>query len=901
MAHSRPARRAGSPRSATPTRRAAARGRDCGLGRGTATSTSSATLAEVFAAAGVEHTARCSRRSTRGGSRTPISDPDAADLFAACASAGCKIGVLSNTIWPRAEHERIFERDGSSTLIDGAVYTSEITWTKPHPEAFRAALDAVGVADPARAVFVGDRPFDDIHGAAAVGMRTILDPAQRHPAPSSIGHTEGEPDAVVAAPRRRAARRRRLAADSQDVRGLPGLRSMLDRMLVRVLRNLPRAVPPLAGRRRRPATDQHARRAVPAEPERRHHRQRRRARRHRLHRAGRRLDAAVSLVQIVASIAAVFFGARTAMSFGRDLRARLFGKVGTFSAREVAHFGAPSLITRNTNDVQQVQMLVVMACTLMIGAPIMCVGGIVMALREDVGMSLAARRERSGARRRHRHDRPRMVPQFRTMQARIDTVNRVLREQIGGIRVVRAFVREPAGDGRFGRRERRTHRHRHPRRPADGADVPDRDARAQPVQRRGALVRRRTHRRRADADRFADRVPHLPRADPDVGDDGDLHADDGAARGRVRRPRAGGARHRLVRGRRRTIPSRTSHPAHAQVEFRDVDVPLPGRGRAGADRSDAARARRARRRRSSAARARASRRCSRSIPRLFDATAGAVLVDGVDVRDLDPEVLWRRIGLVPQKAYLFTGTVASNLRYGNAGRDRRRAVGRAAHRAGARLRRRRCPAGSRRRSRRAARTCPAASGSGSRSRERSSGVPEIYLFDESFSALDLGTDARLRAALRPVTRDAAVLVVASRISTIIDADQIVVLDGGRRRRPRHATTSCSRPARPTPRSSSRSSRRRMPHERRQPSKDKARSLPQRLPAAGGEARRGGGPPWMGAAMPAEKAMTFGPSARRLLRRLRPERARIAARARARRRQRHAHRSSGRSCSATRPT
>src|SRR5664279_431519 len=152
---------------------------------------------------------------------------------------------------------------------------------------------------------------------------------------------------------------------------------------------------------------------------------------------------AVSFVQIIASAIAVYFGARAAMSFGRDLRTALFHRVGRFSAREIAQFGAPSLITRNTNDVQQVQMLVVMACTLMIGAPIMCVGGIIMALREDLGMSWLLGVSVPVLAIAIGLIVTRMVPQFRMMQQRIDTVNRVLREQIGGIRVVRAFVREP--------------------------------------------------------------------------------------------------------------------------------------------------------------------------------------------------------------------------------------------------------------------------------------------------------------------------------------------------------------------------------------------------------------------------------------------------------------------------
>src|ERR1700686_373265 len=158
---------------------------------------------------------------------------------------------------------------------------------------------------------------------------------------------------------------------------------------------------------------------------------------------------AVTLVQIVCSIAAVYFGARAAMSFGRDVRSAIFHRVGTFSGREVAQFGAPSLITRNTNDVQQVQMLVLMTCTLMVAAPIMCVGGIIMALRQDVGLSwlmlvsIPALVVAIGL------IVVRMVPQFRLMQARIDTVNRVLREQLSGIRVVRAVVRERAEAERF--------------------------------------------------------------------------------------------------------------------------------------------------------------------------------------------------------------------------------------------------------------------------------------------------------------------------------------------------------------------------------------------------------------------------------------------------------------------
>lgn len=156
----------------------------------------SATLAEVFAAVDVEHTEDMLRSFHEWWEPHTFLDPDVPDLFAGLRERGIRIGILSNTIWPRSEHERIFARDGVLGLIDGAVYTSEIPWTKPHPEAFRAAMDAVGVDDPQTAVFVGDRPFDDIHGAKSVGMRAVLVPHSAIPALQK-GHTEGDPDAVV--------------------------------------------------------------------------------------------------------------------------------------------------------------------------------------------------------------------------------------------------------------------------------------------------------------------------------------------------------------------------------------------------------------------------------------------------------------------------------------------------------------------------------------------------------------------------------------------------------------------------------------------------------------------------------------------------------------------------------
>jgi len=156
----------------------------------------SATLAEVFAAVDVEHTDEMLRSFHDWWEPHTFLDPDVPALFTGLRDRGVRIGVLSNTIWPRDEHERIFARDGVLDLIDGAVYTSEIPWTKPHPNAFRAALDAVGVEDPASAVFVGDRLFDDIHGAKSIGMRAVLVPHSDIP-DTQLGPVEGEPDAVV--------------------------------------------------------------------------------------------------------------------------------------------------------------------------------------------------------------------------------------------------------------------------------------------------------------------------------------------------------------------------------------------------------------------------------------------------------------------------------------------------------------------------------------------------------------------------------------------------------------------------------------------------------------------------------------------------------------------------------
>ncbi|GIF69735.1 multidrug ABC transporter ATP-binding protein [Asanoa ishikariensis] len=483
---------------------------------------------------------------------------------------------------------------------------------------------------------------------------------------------------------------------------------------------------------------------------------------------------AVTVVQMACSIWAVYFGARTAMSFGRDVRGAIFHRVGMFSAREVNQFGAPSLITRTTNDTQQVQMLVVMSCTLLVTAPITAVGGVILALREDVGLSwlmlvcvpvlaiaigLIIRR---------------MVPTFRKMQTRIDGVNRVLREQITGVRVVRAFVREPFETDRFG--------------------VANQELTATAL-RAGRLM----------ALIFPTVMLVLNVSSVGVLWFGASRVDSGqieigaltaflnylvlilmsvmmATFMLIMVPRAAVAAERITEvldTDSTVVPAAnpvTSVSQQASLEFRGVTFQYPGAAAPVLRDIDLT---------ASAGRTTAiigSTGAGKTTlismaPRLFDATAGAVLVDGVDVRELDADLLWSKIGLVPQRPYLFTGTIASNLRYGNPDASDEE-LWEALEIAQAKDFVSEMPEGL---------DAPIAQGGtnvsgGQRQRLAIARAlvrkPEIYLFDDSFSALDLGTDARLRAALRPVTADAAVVVVAQRVSTIIDADEIIVLEDG---------------------------------------------------------------------------------------------------------------------------
>ena len=483
---------------------------------------------------------------------------------------------------------------------------------------------------------------------------------------------------------------------------------------------------------------------------------------------------AMSVVQVAAMIGATWCGARAAMSFGRDLRQAVFDKAIAFSEREIGEFGAPTLITRNTNDVQQVQMFTLMTSVMILAAPLMMVGGVIMALRSDPGLSwlivvavlllggiigvLIVQ----------------MTPLFKKMQERIDELNRVLREQISGIRVIRAFIREPTEAKRFDKANR------------DFVDV------ALAV---GARIMtlfplvffimnmsqvavmwfgaQRIQAGQLEVGQLTAYLSYLMQI---------LMSVMMATMMLMIGPRAAvtaGRINEVLAVEPSVVMPKTpvqAVVAHGRMDFDHVSFAYPGAekpvlhdvtfsvrpgettaivGSTGAGKTTLV----------------------NLIPRLFDATSGQVRVDDVDVRDLDPDLLWSRIGLVPQRPYLFTGTVASNLRLGNpdatddelwhalkvaqaddfvakmdggleapisqggtnvsGGQRQRIAIARALVRR-----------------------------------------PEIYVFDDSFSALDVATDAALRAALADETGDAAVIVVAQRVSTILSADQIIVLEQG---------------------------------------------------------------------------------------------------------------------------
>ncbi|MEZ2391666.1 ABC transporter ATP-binding protein [bacterium RCC_150] len=483
----------------------------------------------------------------------------------------------------------------------------------------------------------------------------------------------------------------------------------------------------------------------------------------------------ITLLQIACSVTAVYFGAKAAMGMGRDIRGAIFTRVGEFSEQEVTRFGAPSLITRSTNDVQQVQQLVLMSCTLMVSAPMLSIGGVIMAVRQDaqlswliavsvpvlliaVGMIVV-----------------RMVPLFRKMQVRIDTVNRVLREQLAGIRVVRAFVREDMETERFA---------------AANEGVTEMALRA------GRLM----------ALMFPVVMLVLNISSIAVIWFGSFRIDDGSMqvgtliaflsylmqilmsvmmatfmavmvpRAAVSADRIGQVLQTESSVRPPTNPV-TKTAGRGELELFDVGFAYPGaeqpvlsgisfQARAGQTTAIIG---------STGA---GKTTLVNLLPRLFDASSGSVRIDGVDVRELHPDLLWGHIGLVPQKPYLFSGTVRSNLLYGKPDASEEE-LWQALSIAQAQDFVEEMEGGL---------DAPISQGGtnvsgGQRQRLAIARAlvkrPELYIFDDSFSSLDTATDARLRQALKRHTAGATMVIIAQRVSSIADADQILVLDDGR--------------------------------------------------------------------------------------------------------------------------
>ncbi|MDT3344443.1 ABC transporter ATP-binding protein [Microbacterium aquilitoris] len=483
----------------------------------------------------------------------------------------------------------------------------------------------------------------------------------------------------------------------------------------------------------------------------------------------------IALGQIVASIVATYFAARAAMAVGRDIRRDIFDRVSGFSEREVTQFGAGSLITRNTNDVQQVQMLAMMGATMLVTAPLLAIGGIVMALQQDVGLSWLIGVSVPALLVIGILIISRMVPLFRSYQKKLDAVNRILREQLTGVRVVRAFVREPIEEERFrgantdilvvGRKVGSLFVLMFPLAMLvlnitvvgviwfGGIEVNEGSVQIGTLfafmQYIGQIL--------MGVLMATFMTIMIPRAAVSADRIGEVLAVEGG----LARPEK---------------PVR-EFPRPGAVEFDDVAFTYPGAdapvlegltfaaapgetvavvGSTGAGKTTLV----------------------SLIPRLFDVTGGSVRVAGVDVREADLDELWKGIGLVPQRPFLFTGTIASNLRFGredatdeelwhaleiaqgrdfveemDGGLDARISQGGANVSGGQRQRLSIARAIVHR--------------------------PDVLVFDDSFSALDLSTDARLRQALWRELPEVTKIVVAQRVSTITDADRIVVLDAGR--------------------------------------------------------------------------------------------------------------------------
>ncbi|RJQ81833.1 ABC transporter ATP-binding protein [Pseudonocardiaceae bacterium YIM PH 21723] len=483
----------------------------------------------------------------------------------------------------------------------------------------------------------------------------------------------------------------------------------------------------------------------------------------------------VSLGQIVCAGGATYYAARTASALGRDIRASVFHKVQSFSAREIGQFGTPSLITRTTNDVQQVQMLALLTFTLMVMAPIMCVGGILLALHQDVPLSLLLVVIVPVLGILIMLIVGRMRPWFRQMQVKIDGINRILREQISGIRVVRAFVRDTHERERFG---------------AANGELLDVSLRV------GRLI----------ALMFPVVMLVINISSVAVLWFGGQRIDSGAMQiGALTAflaylmqilmsvmmatfmfimvPRAEVCAERIMEVLETdssVVPAAepVSLPApRGEVTLRDVDFCYPGAEEPVLSGIDLV-ARPGETTAIIGSTGSGKTTLINLVSRLFDVTQGAVLIDGVDIRDLDQATLAVTVGLVPQKAYLFTGTVRSNLQYGRPDATDEQ-MWQALEIAQARDFVEEMPDG--------LDTAIAQGGTtvsgGQRQRLAIARAiihrPAVYLLDDCFSALDQATDARLRAALASETARASVIIVAQRVNTIRGADRIVVLDQGR--------------------------------------------------------------------------------------------------------------------------